>query len=483
MNNNDKKKINIRNASKKSTRKECNNSEINDTEQIMNQLELLSFTDDKSFEDQTLFQKSRSNFKHGTKELINNYYLNIQPENQIPEEKVITNTNKNYKDNSNYKDKKEILQLKVDNILTTLRLSDNKINVKYYGFLFRFKDYFRDNLLLNYHSQFNDLFDLIIELLFVIKKDNEKNEGNNKNNKNGIILKLEKEVSYKDKQIGELLNKLKTEEQKIQKNSKDNNNELNALKKEIRELYYQISLYKNHIKKLDTNNMILEEKLNNIILEKINKRSLSMNNRNEHEIQTKSINMNNNININNYNGIISPTPPNLEIVKTNEPINNNKKINKEDNSIKKLNINLINLLKEINKIIGVYDLSLNKANIDDTQINVVTNINNMIDYNILNDSDKMENFHKTFLGNMDKILNKIDKLIENYKKNINKKGKELTKRSSPSNNIIRRNKKSNKKENNLLIKSTEKEIGKIIVNRKIFSGIKDRCMSHKNIKY
>ena len=44
-----------RNAKNK---KELNYSEINDTEALMNQLDLLSFTEDKSFDDITLFQKS-----------------------------------------------------------------------------------------------------------------------------------------------------------------------------------------------------------------------------------------------------------------------------------------------------------------------------------------------------------------------------------------------------------------------------------------
>jgi hypothetical protein len=112
-----------------------------------------------------------------------------------------------------------------------------------------------------------------------------------------MILKLEKELNYKDKQIGELLNKLKIEEEKVKKNSKDNTNELVILKRENRELYYQLSLYKNHIKKLDTNNIILEEKLNNFILEKLNKRSSSVNNKILEESEGKTINMNNNINI------------------------------------------------------------------------------------------------------------------------------------------------------------------------------------------
>jgi hypothetical protein len=269
-----------------------------------------------------------------------------------------------------------LLQIKLDNILTTIRLSEIKINIKYYNSLLKFNDYFKDNIFIsnNFHH-FNDLFNVIIELLFVIKKEYEKNEmNNNKNNKNGIIMKLEKEINYKDKQIGELLNKLQIEQQKVEKNSKDNINELISLKKENRELNSQITLFKNHIKKIDTNNLILEEKLNNIILDKINKRtpSSSANNKVNSEINTNTINMNNNININNYNGIHTHIQSSDNIFKESiktEIISNKKKNNKEEKTsyFRKLNISLIKLLKEINKILGVYDLSLNKINNDDTQ--------------------------------------------------------------------------------------------------------------------
>ena len=214
-----------------------NNDDANETEALMNQLDQLSITENKSFEDLISFQKNSSNIlKFGSKELINNLYSNNQKPNQ--NEKDISNLNSiNYNDtnfiqNIELNDKKEILNLKLNNILTTLRLSDIKINIKYYGSLFRFKEYFEDdNLIVHYHSQFNDLFNIIIELLFIIKKEMEKNQMNsNKNNKN-MFMKYQKEINLKNKQIETLLGKLKIEQQKFQKNSKDNN-ELIVLQKE-----------------------------------------------------------------------------------------------------------------------------------------------------------------------------------------------------------------------------------------------------------
>ena len=505
MNNNNK----IRKDSKRSTRKE-NSDLINETEAIMKQLEQLSFSEDKSFDDPTSFQKSRINVKNGTKELINTLFSNIPKQNSNDINKINDtnffnsninslinnniNNNKYYVENIEFNDKKEILNLKLENILSTLRLSDIKINIKYYSSLFKFKDYLKDNnLIINCYPQLNDLFNIIIELLFIIKKEYEKNEMNNnhKNNKNGKIMKLEKEINYKDKQIGELLNKLKIEQQKSQRNLKDNSNELNALKKENRELYYQLSVYKNQIKKIDANNLILEEKLNNLILDKLNKKTSSVSSGKVIPESNGTINMNNNININNFNGIYSSIPSSeinfRESIKS-ENIGIYKKNNKEEiiQQNRKMNVNLINLLKESNKILGVIDLSLNKINIDDTQTNIIINLNNMIDFNILIDPDKMDNFYCNYLGNMDKILKKIDKLIENYKKSQIKKIRENSNNSSKrlSSSVCKRNKKQDyDKVKPFLLRSNEKsKNNKILVNRKNFIAVKEGKPSQKNIK-
>ena len=357
-----------------------NNSDANETEVIMNQLELLSFTEDKSFDDPTLFQKSTINNKNGNnKELINNIYSNAQ--NSKEDESSINNyiNIENIEVNMNYNSKKNVLKLKLDNVLTSLKLLEIKVNNKYYNSIIKFKNYLNDNILVSkYFEHFNDLFNLVIELIFIIKKEAEKNENiNNKNQKNGIILKLERDIINKDKQIETLLIKLKVEQQKLQKNTKDNNNELIILQKENKELYYQLGLYKKYIKRIDNNNLALEEQLNNIILEKISKRPISVKNKFFSQINGQTINMNNNININNFNEIYNQnsntntnTNANSEHIIINEPYKENnfinyKKVNKGEANIqfRKLNLSLINLLKEINKILQVYDLSLKKNKI------------------------------------------------------------------------------------------------------------------------
>ena len=463
-------------------KKVINDSEMNETEAIMNQLELLSFTEDKSFDDPTLLQKSKSNIRNGNKELINNFYSNIQNIKENETKDFINMQSMEY-NSGNDNNKKDILKLKIDNILTSLRLLDIKVNSKYYNSIIKFKNYLKDEILLtNYFEHFNDLFNLIIELIFIIKKEEEKNDLNNRNNqKNGIILKLEKEINNKNRQIELLLNKLKVEQQKVQKNSKDNNNELVVLQKENKELYYQLGLYKNYIKKIDNNNIALEEQLNNIILEKINKRPISVKNKFFSSFNNQTINMNNNININNINRVYNSNPEHIIINKPFQEISNSinyKKANKDEISIqfRRLNLSLINLLKEINKILSVYDLTLNKLNIEDSQINTITNLNNMIESSILINYDKMNAFQKSFLGNMDKILNKIDNVIKAYKNNNSAKKKEnhnlYTKRcSSP---LV---KQKSAKEIDVSMKPLEpknnekQNSNKIIVHRKNFQNI------------
>ena len=163
-------------------KKVINDSEMNETEAIMNQLELLSFTEDKSFDDPTLLQKSKSNIRNGNKELINNFYSNIQNIKENETKDFINMQSMEY-NSGNDNNKKDILKLKIDNILTSLRLLDIKVNSKYYNSIIKFKNYLKDEILLtNYFEHFNDLFNLIIELIFIIKKEEEKNDLNNRNN-------------------------------------------------------------------------------------------------------------------------------------------------------------------------------------------------------------------------------------------------------------------------------------------------------------
>jgi len=440
-----------------------NNDDANETEALMNQLDQLSITENKSFEDLISFQKNSSNIlKFGSKELINNFYSNNQKPNQS--EKDISNLNSinlndnNFTQNIELNDKKEILNLKLNNILTTLRLSDIKINIKYYGSLFRFKEYFEDdNLIAHYHSQFNDLFNIIIELLFIIKKEMEKNQMNyNKNNKSGLIMKYQKEINLKNKQIETLLGKLKIEQQKFQKNSKDNI-ELIVLQKENKELLHQIDVYKNQIKKVDRNNKVLEEKLNNIISEKLHKRSSSV--------------------TNNINSISPSTPlsQNIDYITFHESNtnkfsykNNNNKEYTLTQNIRRLNTNLINIVKDINEKLCTYDSSLSRPNDDDSQINAIKNLHKT---NIIADFSKIDELYKNFLTNRDKVLIKIYKLISD---NTTINSQTIKKFESPSMKAYSNSdyKGSNEVPKSFINKMDDKTDSKIKVHKKFSSDIK-----------
>ena len=193
--------------------------------------------------------------------------------------------------------------------------------------------------------------------------------------------------------------------------------------------------------------------------------------------------MNNNININNFNEIYNQnsntntnTNANSEHIIINEPYKENnfinyKKVNKGEANIqfRKLNLSLINLLKEINKILQVYDLSLKKIKLEDSQTDTITNLNNMFEFGILIDYDKMRQFQKSFLGNMDKILNKIDNLISAYKNNLTKVKDKI--HLSPTKKQI--SSKSIKNiEKSFEITNEKQHSNKIIVHRKQISSIK-----------
>ena len=472
-NNNEKKQI-------------INNPEINETDILMKQLDQLSLTDDKSFDDPSSFKKNIT-INQGNFDLIENFYSNMQQ--QKLKDREMSKITFNSIDNIEYNGKKDILQLKLDNILTSLRLSDIKLNIKYYGALLKFNDYIKENKLIqDYYEQFDDLFNIIIELLFLIKKEYEKNESFIKNNKNHIISKLEKELNNKDNQIKDLINKLKTEKQKALKNS-NTTSELAVLKKENNELYYQINVYKNQIKKIDANNIILEEKLKSLISDKLNKRPSSVSKRAAPVTHAKTINMNNNINNFNPDYTPSPSTPAVKATNSSESSNknssnistnnsnntnnnininniNNKKYGKDMNqNIKNLNSDLINLFKDINKLLGEYETNLNYMS-EVIQNEIIANFNSM---NILKDYDRIDHLYKLFLGNRDKILIKIVKLIDNNEKNQMRKSKEnnipYNQKYSYSNNK-NDNKKDNKEDNNLFSKSGDKSDSKILVNKK-----------------
>ena len=231
--------------------------------------------------------------------------------------------------------------------------------------------------------QIDKLLDVFINLISRIKEE--------ANVKNKFIQKLN-EVSFdienyekkniinqrvikdKENEIVLLMNKLNAEKEKSQDKSKSVFLELNSLKKENQELTDTILIYKNKLRKAEAELQVINEKYKN-------------NPANENKIR-KSLS---NEEDNSENGL-----------------NNSKIIDNKYFSIKKLNMSLIYLLKEINKMIIKYDSLLINLLTKKINLDKVTDLNCNIETNLLLDDANMKIFRKSFLYNMERIYKKIE---------------------------------------------------------------------------
>ena len=117
----------------------------------------------------------------------------------------------------------------------------------------------------------------------------------------------------------------------------------------------------------------------------------------------------------------------------------NEKYNLIKKLIKKLNMNLLDLLKEINNFLCLYDSVLNKEfGMNKTKNKNLFNntkslINNM-DINILIDENKTKTFCNEFMRNVEIIYNKLDEYIKNI--NIRNNNKIINKLNNANSNTI-----------------------------------------------
>ena len=221
------------------------------------------------------------------------------------------------------------------------------------------------------------------------------------------LLKLKKELKDKDKEIGSLINKITFEKDKIKDNSKTKILEINSLKKENQALNNRLTLYKNKIRKMEADYKALQNKLRLYFYEKENRINYMTNNN-----EKNNTNNNNNVinNINNNNNINKESK--------NDNKNNNQeefKINNEKYLlIKRLNMSLVYLLKDINKNICKYDFSLNKIINGEIQGNnyEIDDLDENIETNILIDKNNCKTLCKNFLFNMDVVNNKIIDILK-----------------------------------------------------------------------
>jgi hypothetical protein len=333
-------------------------NEASETDEVLHQLANLNFGEEK-----TKFNKNINNEGNISKIKFENYNNNNNEINK--EEKPIS--------------------------IVLLKEKINRICISLQGLNFKEKELKNltdfipclNNFEQRKFPQIDKLLDVFINLISRIKEE--------ANVKNKFIQKLN-EVSFdienyekkniinqrvikdKENEIILLMNKLNAEKEKSQDKSKSVFLELNSLKKENQELTDTILIYKNKLRKVEAELQVINEKYKN-------------NPANENKIR-KSLS---NEEDNSENGL-----------------NNSKIIDNKYFSIKKLNMSLIYLLKEINKMIVKYDSLLINLLTKKINLDKVTDLNCNIETNLLLDDANMKIFRKSFLYNMERIYKKIE---------------------------------------------------------------------------
>ena len=402
-------------------------NEVSETDEVLHQLATLNFSEVKNI---NLNNKNCANKNEEEQNIFNELnFQNINNEEQLSN--LITNNT-----NNNINDEKPLslilLKEKINRIYITMQgLNFNEKNLNN---LNEFIPYLY-NIEQKQYKYIDKLLDVYVELLSRIKEEiNVKEKFIQK--LNSVSLGIEnyekknlinqKKIKDKENEIIMLMNKLNLEKEKNKDNSKSIIFEINSLKKENEELTDTILIYKNKLRKAEADYQVIQGKIQNL-LEKENKNKFSSFISNSEE--------------KNENGL------------------NNSKINDKYFSIKKLNMSLTYLLKEINKLLVKYDTSLiklinNKNNLQDKVIDLNCNI----ETNLLLDDANMKIFRKNFLYNMDRIFKKIE-LIEKDKNSI--KEIKINAKINNDNNDIKGAWKKNS------LKKSNNEIKSIIINKKI----------------
>ena len=423
--------------------------------------------------------KSQANFRNLKLSNFHNELEKIRNCEDIPEI-VRNNSNNNFKIHyrrlESINEKKEvdkinsndidIIKNKIENINNLIK--ENKYidkNLKRKDIKKFLKNYLlknnENNLNKNSYESINDFLDYIIEILNSIE-NNIKKINNNKVGNEKIILKLKNEILEKEKEFGKLINKLNLEKINIEKTSKSKSTEILKLRKENKELNNKLSNSEKHISKLENNIVMLEDKFNKLIIEKTSKTINSCT-----SIRSTFT----------LNGFPKLEPPSLDAsfmtlkLPFNEQVkNNNVKINDKYNSSKKLNLQLIDLLKEINRIIIHYDTNLNKEfGANKNLQNAAKNLNNLMDINGLSEDKQINMFVNEYMRNIDIVFKKI----EEYLKDVNKSKYSLRHASfriipKKEKNVSKNKDKNNNKNNNVanITKNIKNSTTSIIPTRK-----------------
>ena len=436
-----------------------------DSEDILRQISQITPSQDKSFDSPVIFTRNRT--------IFNDYNIDI---NQLVRDNNISLFN-SHDDKSTKNNKPEnILDDSYNTLTNNKQLSLNQklkylcsliqisnINIKKYDDLKQFSNKYLENkdIMLNIFEPTNVLFDVINELIFVIQKELRNNDilmkelkrlRYNRTENEKQIYRLKMIIKNKDKELNELRILKKDDYYKY------NENEINELKNENKELYKKINTYKFQIKKFE-----LQSNENRIRLKSSNTAHDTI--KNDNNLPPSNLI---NLKKNNANNII-PNLCNISHINTNNNIIINDLNLNLGNSLKKkkLNnsgLNLINRNYSTSKAINCKNLSQN--------INLTNN--NYINNNIYNDTNDLYNNYskgRSIIANLMFLLKEINAMLNIYNSSLSK-----IKINNNYNTINNSNKKEKKNEecevfeenNNKKIISNDfvKKINDIIINIK-----------------
>ena len=486
-----------------------------DSEDILKQISQIIQSEDRSFDSPVIFTKTQTLFHDYNVDLnqiakdyniLEKFEENYKRENYKKEKSLDLNLN----ENDLLKNNKQItLNQKLKYLCSLIQISN--INIRKYDDLKQFNKYLEDkNSVMNYFEPINLLFDIINELILVIQKELRNNDMLMKelkryrkirNEDENTIYKLKMDIKDKDRQLNELIT-IKSDEY-----YKYNSNEINELKNENKELYKKIYTYKSQIKKVETDNNEMRNKLKLFNTEKLNfkkKRSSLFNsikyNKNNNSENYFSIpNLNNNENNNDMHCSLQKKNDNINEIKTinnrrnfsaskslvnyktlSQRINANYDNNNNNNSNnsrcfngRSIITNIMFLLKEINEMLNIYNNSLSEIKfLNNTNMNKIPNVRKDSKDNKENqffvENNNVKCINSLFMNKLNNTIKKIELYIknENNKKLNNEKkliyvntSKFKLRRKSNAKKEENKNEKKNKEnDNNSLNLSNKKNI-------------------------
>ena len=454
--------INTEYKTKKSIKNQ--NDYLNQTENINLKSKKVIETNSKKYK-KHIFLNTHKKLKSDDIFFSKTFYFKENINNNLPIINETTKKNKN-KEMKIINDKIE----KIISLLKDMKEIDSKLKKKDLKQIINNKFLTKGNEN-NVHETMIQILDFIIDILNSIKSN--KNKSNYKVGNEKIILKLKNELKGKEKQIGEIINNSKFEQEKLKEIINTNNIDLANLKKENKEMLNKISNYQKQISKIEINKEILEEKMNKIILEKTTKsinsstsirstfienisnkpkleNSISLQSSDEFKIDP--LNMTQQL----PQRYIPPSEQNKNV--------NNIKLNEKYNLSKKLNMNLLDLLKDINNFLCLYDSFLNKEcgiNKSKNMGNNIKSLVNYIDINALIEENKTKNFANEFMRNVEIVYNKMEEFIKGINNKKEKGINKSNKINSTNNNESVNKFKPIKSDKNSSLKQRTKTVGRL----------------------